>query len=122
MLEARDKALWSKEYSGNGIFVVRLTDAGETRVEVPHLHDNASFAESPDGTVWALTSSSLIRIKADKDKLEIVEKYPLRVTYDDDIWCDRSGRVWHMYDEDANKKQLIRYATTLDNSAKSKQE
>ena len=122
MLEARDNALWSKEYSGNGIFVVRLTDAGETRLEVPNLHENSSITESPDGTVWALTSSSLIRIKADKDKLEIVEEYPLRVTYDDDIWCDRSGRVWHMYDEDANKKQLIRYATTLDNSAKSKQE
>ena len=112
MLEDRDGGRWFNEPSANSAFIVRVTPADRTRLEVPALLGLASMTEAPDGTVWALTSSSLIRVKADGEKLAVVENYPLRISYEDHIWCDRQGRVWHLHRQNSGKRQLVRYATT----------
>jgi hypothetical protein len=97
----------------------------ETSFEVPNISKGASFAEAPDGSVWTLTDSELIRIRAEAGRLSIVERYPVNVLDADRVFCDREGRVWMVHTtvpnltgmpesrngESAVYTELIRFAT-----------
>ena len=113
-LEDRQHGLWFNVRQGYRASVVRVaTDGHEARLEIPDLHEHASMAQAPDGTVWALTDASLIRIRDDGQQLSVVERYRLRIGWPDHIWCDPAGRVWHLHHdpEDGTRRYLIRYAT-----------
>jgi hypothetical protein len=64
-----------------------------------------SLAEAPDGTVWTLTATELLRLRAGTTTIAIVERYPM--CGGGTLWCDTAGRVWRKHGS-----RLVRYATT----------
>jgi hypothetical protein len=112
-LEDSEGGLWLIDSNLGGTPSIRyVMSGGSLELEVPGLFTNAGLALAPDDTVWALTASALIRVRAGDGRLAIVERYPIRTRYGDQIWCDRRGRVWHKHqDNRSNKRVLLRYAT-----------
>ena len=120
MLEDRNKGLWFKQASLRPESVARLDASGhDTTLEVPNLTNATSFAEAPDGSVWTLTHTELIRLHANANQLSITERYPTPVQDSDRVWCDREGRVWMVHTtvptgvpgQDRPYTELIRFAT-----------
>jgi hypothetical protein len=98
MLEDRHRVLWFAILSEGSWSVVRRDAKGkETTLAMPTLSPLAAMAEAPDGTVWALTASELVRLKADGDQLAIVERYPVAVRRSEGVWCDGNGRIWMVH-------------------------
>ncbi|MGA2256292.1 MAG: hypothetical protein ABSG53_16710, partial [Thermoguttaceae bacterium] len=116
VLEDGQKGLWFRQARSGPDCIMRLdADRRDARLEVPNLTEAASFAEAPDGSVWTLTRTELIRLKAEGDRLSIVERYPASVHDSDRVWCDRDGRVWMVHTtigEGTPFTELIRFATT----------
>jgi len=114
MLEDRHKSLWFKLVGWPKKVIVRQDPSGRTAsLEVPGLVDIAPFAEAPDGTVWALTSSDLIRLAADGERLSIVSAYPVAASAPGNIWCDAQGRVWLVRGRSPSSYELVCFAPSL---------
>ncbi|HYT94752.1 MAG TPA: hypothetical protein VEL76_38905, partial [Gemmataceae bacterium] len=117
LLEDSRRGLWFQVASNRTTSLVRLDPAGrELRLAVPDLLESAPLAEAPDGTLWTLTTSHLVRLRAEAERLKVVERYPLRVSARDTLWCDGLGRVWHLHEPWSSGRQerhLICYATLL---------
>jgi len=112
MLEDRFGGLWFKRTMSRDKAIVRLTpDGAEAVLPLADVAENACFAEAPDGTVWTLTLSELIRVKAHNGKLSIVERYAVPVAAWDHVWCDAAGRIWMYHGVDGPYQELIRFAT-----------
>ncbi|MCI0739170.1 MAG: hypothetical protein L0Y72_09010 [Gemmataceae bacterium] len=105
-LEDQRQGLWFLVAGKKEPELVRLDLATgkEARLEVPHLWRTSSLAQAPDGTVWASTSSEIIRIRAGRDGLHIIERHPVAAT--GQLWCDRAGRIWQWLGN-----ELVCYAT-----------
>jgi hypothetical protein len=98
MLEDSKKGLWFKPSWVGPQKIVRLDAGGhEATLEVSGIADSACLAEAPDGTIWTLTGTELIRIRAEANRLTIVERYPVPMQGSDRLWCDREGRVWMVH-------------------------
>ena len=112
LLEDRFGGLWFKRTMSRDKAIVRLTpDDAEAELPLADVAENACFTEAPDGTVWTLTLSELIRVKAQNGKLSIVERYAVPVAAWDHVWCDAVGRVWMYHGVDRPYRELIRFAT-----------
>jgi hypothetical protein len=95
VMEDHKQGLWFRRSQFGRGDIIRLDAGGrDAKLEVPSLTNATSFAEAPDGSAWTFTSTSLIRVRAEDDRLSIVEQYPMAVQEGDSLWCDREGRVW----------------------------
>jgi hypothetical protein len=114
-LEDRKKNLWFYDYGpGERTLTRRSPDGQEVKLGVLNLWEYPSMAEAPDGSIWALTTSHLIRVREVEGRLSVVEKYLVPVSSYDGLWCDQEGRVWHLHHGNGppHAWELIRYATT----------
>ena len=117
MLEDRRKGLWFKLAGWNEKRDrASRPQRPEASLEVPGLTDAAPFAEAPDGTVWTLTSSDLIRLAADGRHLSVVATYPMACSRSENICCDPRGRVW-VEQGNSSFRELAYLATPPDSSA-----
>ena len=114
VLQDRRGGLWFQMLTvGEWAVVRRAPDGREVRLRVPPLRGRAGMAEAPDGTAWAMTTCSLIRLRAGDDRLTVVEEYPVRAGAHAPMWCDLKGRLWCLQDTtQAHGRCLVRYATT----------
>jgi len=121
MLEDKSGGLWFVDTAtAGGKRLIRLARDG-SEATLARWDLGQSLAEAPDGSVWALTLNTLLRIAFDKGALTIVEEYPLVSGGGaGQIWCDPEGRVWHW--QPGNERSLIRYATGSGVATKSKTE
>ena len=114
LLADRQGGLWFAEWTADraACTLVRVApDGTEARLGLAALSAESPLAEAPDGTAWALTATSILRVRAG-ERLEVVEEHPARVFYSDSIWCDPKGCVWHLqHTGETPSLLLLRYAT-----------
>ena len=108
VLEDKADGLWSFVAGRDGASLIRADRAGrKLQLDIPCLKPYAGAAEAPDGTVWVASYYGLHRVRAEADKLSVIESFPARMDPHDEIGCDAQGRLWLL-----REWELIRYATT----------
>jgi hypothetical protein len=115
MLEDRNKGLWFKQlWPGPAAVLRREANGRDATAVLPNLLPDANFAEAPDGSVWTLTRTELVHLAASGDHLSVVERYPVPVGQQDQVFCARDGRVWMLHlvlTKGAPYWEVIQFAT-----------